>query len=113
MSDRLIATLKQILDKFDTGDSNVYYISSLVKSVLTCIEEDPETCPFKNDLVQEFIHLVKRMMKGKSHHNKPMMRHGRQLKTTNERKNERSNGEESDTKGMRERKNDRKNQGKS
>jgi hypothetical protein len=84
LSGRLISTLKQILDRFDTADSNVYYMSSLVRSVLTCIEEDPQTCPFKNELVEKFIHLVKKAMAGKPRWKKPSRR-GRQLKTYSEK----------------------------
>ena len=39
LSSRLINTLKQILEKFETTDSNVGYMASLVRSVLLCIEE--------------------------------------------------------------------------
>ena len=80
LSNRLISTLKLLLDKFDTADSNVYYMSSLVRSVLTCIEEDPKTCPFKNDLVENFVHLVKKGMVGKQRWKKAS-RQRRQLKT--------------------------------
>jgi hypothetical protein len=80
LSYRLISTLKQVLDKFEIADSNLYYISSLVRSVLTCIEEDPKTCPFKNELVEKFVHLVKKAMAGKPHWMKTS-RQGRQVKT--------------------------------
>merc|ERR1711935_1218117 len=80
LSYRLISTLKLLLDKFDTADSNVYYMSSLVRSVLTCIEEDPKTCPFKNDVVENFVHLVKKAMVGKPRW-KSASRQRRQLKT--------------------------------
>ena len=84
LSYRLISTLKLLLDKFDTADSNVYYMSSLVRSVLTCIQEDPKTCPFKNELVENFVHLVKKAMVGKPHWKKAS-RQGRQLKTNGDK----------------------------
>ena len=56
LSSRLINTMKQILRKFEVSDSNIGYMASLFRSVLECVEEDPQTCPFKNELVEGFLH---------------------------------------------------------
>merc|ERR1712223_1815979 len=55
----LIKSLKQILEKFDTTESNINHLASLARSALLCIEEDPETCPFKNEMIKQFLHAIK------------------------------------------------------
>merc|ERR1712173_359963 len=60
LSGRLIRSMKQILRKFEVSDSNIGYMASLFRSVLECVEEDPQTCPFKNGLVEGFLYRIKK-----------------------------------------------------
>lgn len=59
LSSRLIRVLNMVLSKFSDSQRTMKKVATLGAALLRCMEEDPDTCPFKNKLTRQFVKMMK------------------------------------------------------